>query len=199
MGKILLAIIIVASAIASLSRPWVGILSYYLLAVLGPQYIWWWNFEGLRVSFIVAVFALAGVGIKLLQRQFDFSFLTTKLNLYVLLLWLFVTVSYYFGPYVSDPSFKNFNPDALFSASNKIFLFYFCAALALNDIKKIRYLSLILLVTTIYFIYWANNQYLSENWMQFNMGRLMGPADIFGGSIYKDENALAILFVTGIP
>lgn len=31
------------------------------------------------------------------------------------------------------------------------------------------------------------------------MGRLMGPRSIDGGSIYRDENAFALLFVTGVP
>jgi hypothetical protein len=46
MGKVLLAILIFSAGGMALVRPWIGINSYYLLAILGPQYIWWWNFQG---------------------------------------------------------------------------------------------------------------------------------------------------------
>jgi len=54
-------------------------------------------------------------------------------------------------------------------------------------------------VATVYLIYWGNIQYLTENWSQFNQGRLMGPRDLGGTSIYNDENAFAMFFVTGLP
>lgn len=199
MGKIILIFIIIITVSASFVRPWIGILAYYLLALLGPQYIWWWVFEGLRVSLFVVIFTLGGIIFQVTQNIYNFEYIKTRQNLWLLLLWIFIIISYYFGPYVSLSNNKGFRPDELFDSINKIFFFYFCASLTINDIKKSRYLSMVFIICTIYLIYWANIQYLTSNWSQFNMGRLMGPASMDGSSIYNDENAFAMLFVTGLP
>lgn len=200
MGKFLLAALILTTGFNALFRPWIGIVAYYTLALLGPQYIWWWNFEGLRVSFIVAVCTLVGISLKLLQGQCDFNYFKTRQNFWVFLLWICIIVSYYFGPFVS---FDPLGSAGLFSITNNIFLFYFCSCLIINDIKNLRYLAVILVVSTLYLTWWANSQYLTAlstgNWSAFNWGRLMGPTSIYGGSIYRDENAFALVFVTGIP
>jgi len=197
--KVILAILIFVTAFFSLTNPWIGINAYYLLALMVPQNIWWWGFEGLRVSFVVACFALAGIAFSLFKKKFDPNFLSTRLNLWVLLLWIFVVASYYFGPYVPSFHAEGISPDMLFSMSNKMFLFYFCATLAIDNPKKLGYLIFIYVFATIYLIYWANLQYFTANWDQFNMGRLMGPRSLDGGSIYEDENMFAMFFVTGLP
>lgn len=199
MGKLLLAIIIFATVATALVRPWVGITSYYLLSILGPQYIWWWNFEGLRVSFMVAIFTFAGVAFQVLKKNYDFSFLLNRQNFWLALLWFCVALSYFFGPYVDSFNSSGLNPKQLLSLTNTIFLFYFCASLEMNELRKLRYLMIIFVASTIYLAYWANNQYFTQNWNQFNMGRLMGPSSVDGGSVYNDENTFAMLFVTGVP
>ena len=199
MGRILLFALILFAGASALVRPWIGISSYYLLAILGPQYIWWWNFEGLRVSLIIALTTLLGVGILILRQSYDFNFLLNRQNFFLGFLWVCIVVSYFLGPYV--PLFKSsgLGPSQIFALTNTIFLFYFCATLEMNDIRKLRYLVIIFAASTLYLTYWANDQYLSQNWAQFNWGRLMGPSSIDGGSIYRDENAFAMLFVTGLP
>jgi O-antigen ligase len=199
MGKIILLSVIVCVTSTAVLRPWIGIVSYYLLALLGPQYIWWWSFEGLRVSFWVALFTLAGVSFKVLKGDVDYRFLKTPLNAWLLVLWISIVISYYFGPFVNLYVGKGLGPEKIFSITNNIFLFYFCSVLVLNNLKVLQYLGFIFVGITAYMIYWANNQYLSQNWAQFNMGRLMGPYSIDGGSLYSDENVFAMLFVTGIP
>jgi probable O-glycosylation ligase (exosortase A-associated) len=178
--------------------PWIGILSYYLLALLGPQFIWYWAFEGLRVSYIVAAATLIGLIVKITVGQYNFNFLKTKLNFYVLMLFISVAISYIFGAFGHLNNKSYYDPDELIQRASKIYLFYFCATIAINDKKKLRYLYYVLVVTTIYFVYWANFQYFSGNWGQFNAGRLMGP-NFAGSSVYGDENAFAMLFVAGLP
>ncbi|WP_041532306.1 O-antigen ligase family protein [Pelobacter propionicus] len=199
MGKILLLLLIMVTGFSALMRPWIGISSYYFLSLLGPQYIWWWVFDGVRVSLLVAGFAIAGIGIDLLKGNLAPRLLKTRLNLYVLLLWVFLAVSYWLGPFVDLYASGGRTPEQIFSLMNNVFLFYFCATITVDDLKKIRYLTLVMVVSVIYLAYWANDQYLSANWSQFNMGRLMGPRSIGGGSIYGDENAFAMFFVTGLP
>ncbi len=199
MGKLLLVICIALTGLSTLTRPWIGISSYYLLAILGPQYIWWWNFEGLRVSLIIAFFSFAGVGLSFFRSRYEIHFLVNHQNLWLAILWLCVAISYATGPYVSSFNSSGLTPARIFSITNTIFLFYFLASLEMNDIRKLRFLVIVFFLSTAYLIYWANAQYLSQNWFQFNMGRLMGPMGIDGGSIYRDENAFAMLFVTGLP
>jgi len=199
LGKLLLTLIIGATVLTSLGRPWIGICSYYLLSILGPQYIWWWNFEGLRVSFLVAIFTLSGMAFQLLKKNYDAGFLLNRHSLWLAVLWLCVVISYFFGPYVDSFNSSGLRPEQLFSLTNTIFIFYFCATLEINELRKLRYLVIVFAASTIYLAYWANNQYFTQNWNQFNMGRLMGPQSIDGGSIYGDENNFAMLFVTGLP
>src|SRR6185369_3780427 len=122
MGKFVLIIILILANTNALVRPWFGFVVYYFLALLGPQYIWWWNFQDLRTSFWIAVFTLLGIAIKITQHKYDFNFLKTKLNFWVFLLWLFVTLSYFLGPYVSAFNSSGRSPDQLFSITNNIFL-----------------------------------------------------------------------------
>lgn len=199
MGKFILLSLIVGTGLSALALPWIGIVSYYLLSLLGPQYIWWWNFEGLRVSLLVALFTISGIGINILKQKFDYRFLKTRLNLFVFLLWIFLSLSYFFGPFVNQFASNGRSPSQIFSLMNNILLFYFCATLAIDELKKIRYLSLVMVVSTLYLSYWANDQYFSGNWSQFNSGRLMGPRSIDGGTVYADENVFATFFVTGLP
>jgi len=197
--KVLLFIFLIGVCLSSLKKPWVGIISYYLFALLGPQYIWWWQFEGLRASLLVASFTLAGIFLNILKGNYDSSFIKTRTNLWLLLLWLFLTISYYFGPYDAVNIPGCLSPSILFSNTCKMFLFYFCATLEINDTKKARYFFWAYVITTIYLIYWANMQYLTGNWDQFNIGRLMGPRGIDSSSIYEDENLFSMIFVTGVP
>ncbi len=199
MGKILLYLILFVLSFLVFFSPFYGACAYYLLAILGPQYIWWWVFGTLRVSFFVG--ALTGISIifRLISGKVDSSLLFTKLNLFVFLLWLSIAISYFLGPYVNIPAYKVQDPDVLFINSIKIFIFYLFANLVLDDTKKIKLFSLVMVVSVLYLSYWANMQYFNQNWAAFNWGRLQGPISIYGGSIYKDENVFAMLFVTGIP
>ena len=199
MGKLILAIIVFIIGFCSIKRPWLGIVTYYLLALLGPQYIWWWIFGDLRVTLIIAICTILGLIYKYLRKELDFEFLKNKLNFWLFLLWVSLDISYLFGPYVDHFSRGGLSPIQLFSMTNNIYCFYFVAILVVNDLKGLRYLGLIFVITTLYMVYWANTQYFTANWSMFEQGRLTGPRDVLGGAIYRDENTLALLFVTGIP
>ena len=200
MGKLLLFLFILVVGIASFFRPWIGINSYYLLAILGPQYIWWWNFQGLRVSLIIAVATLLGIGLHFFKKgHYDFKFFMNPTNFWMLMLWLCISISYFFGPYVPRFFSAGLTPAQLYYITNTMFVFYFAAALEMNDTRKFRYLVLIVVASSLYLTYWANNQYLTQQWHQFFMGRLMGPASVDGGAIYRDTNAFAMFFVCTLP
>ncbi len=199
MGKILLYLILALTTLFTLINPFIGVSAYYLLAILGPQYIWWWVFGTARISFLVGGITLVSIFSRLLTGRLNTKFLFTKINFFIFLLWLAIAISYFFGPYVDDPRFKIFPPDKLFIDSIKIFFFYLLSSLVISDFRKIKLFSLIIVFSALYLTYWANMQYINHNWHQFNMGRLQGPISIYGTSIYKDENVFAMLFVTAIP
>jgi len=195
MGKAILYLITLATSVQTLRRPFVGAMAYYCLAVWGPQYIWWWNFQGVRLSFLVAIIAMAALVLSIFSRGLAFSLVKTRINYCVLILWLSYCVSYLTGPYVGSAGNA---PYEILIQFSKIVLFYFVSVLLVDDIEKQKYFSWIIILSTIHLTYWANNQYLSQNWSAFNWGRLMGPYSL-DGSIYKDENKFAIVFVTGVP
>ncbi|MCG8355573.1 MAG: hypothetical protein MI920_08390, partial [Kiloniellales bacterium] len=59
--------------------------------------------------------------------------------------------------------------------------------------------SYIIIIAMIHLTFWANFQYLTQNWSAFSMGRLKGPTIPGGISIYDDENSFAMFFVTAAP
>ncbi len=201
MGKALLFLIIIATSGATFLRPWIGPLGYYMLAIFGPQYIWWWNFEGLRVSFFIAAATISAFCISVMQGKLNYNLLFTKPNLAVIMLWMALVISYFAGPYVDSAMLNSQqgSPLRFLYEANKIFLFYFISVLLIDDLKKANVFSWIIIIATIYLIYWANSQYFSQNWYAFQLGRLKGPGGMAGTSPYSDENAFAMLFVTGLP
>jgi len=195
MGQALLFILLAGTGLVALRRPWIGVVAAYVFVILGPQHIWWWNFEGVRPFLLVTIPTLIGILFAMGRNELDFSFLKTKINLFLLILFIFITISYLFGPYVNGGPGPNFySADWLYGNIWKAYLFYFMAAICITDEKKARYFSYVMIFSIIYLIYWANDQYLSGN----NYGRLGGPRSLHGGH-YTDENDFAMLFVMGLP
>lgn len=195
MGQILLYILLAGTSVAALARPWIGIMSAYVFVILGPQHIWWWNFQGIRPFFLVAIPTMIGIVFAWGRKEIDFSFLKTKINLLLFILFVCITISYLFGPYVNGgPGPQWYDPDLSYDRIWKTYLFYFMATLCVNDERKFKYLSYVIIVSVIYLTYWANDQYLSGLWD----GRMAGPRSPDGG-IYVDQNVFAIVFVSGLP
>jgi len=199
MAEYLLYFIITIVSLLAIIKPWIGILSYYLLALMAPQNIWWWIFRDIRVSAIVAGATIIGMLFGLIRNKFILKHLVNGNNLLVLLLWLFITISFIFGPYVKSYQSEGLSPKQIYEITNKMILFYFLGCLAIDKISKLRYFFYLYAFITLYYIYWANVQYFTSSWYQFNFGRLMGPIGMEGGSIYKDENMFAMVFITGLP
>ncbi|WP_457570836.1 O-antigen ligase family protein [Desulfovulcanus sp.] len=122
--------------------------------------------------------------------------LKNKRNLYFFILWICFIASYLLGPYVGISSPNRFHdPKQIFILVNKIFVLYFVACICIDEEKKLKYLMIVMVISVMYLIYWANAQYL----IYHRYGRIGGPTGIYGGGIYGDENAFAMLFVTGLP
>ena len=196
MTTVLLYLMLLGNSIASLVEPWIGVICAYLVAILSPHDIWWWLFEDIRPFYWVIVPTLAGFCVALVRGKLDFSALNTKINRWLALLWVCFTISYLFGPYVHVKSeYTFYDPDFMFSTLTKTFFTYFISVVLIDNAKKLRALTLVLAVTTLYLTYWANAQYL----IYHKFGRLHGPTNLAGHGIYADENNFAVLFVVGFP
>jgi putative inorganic carbon (HCO3(-)) transporter len=194
-GKIILYILLAGTSITSLFKPWIGVVASYLIILLGPQAIWFWVFEGLRSIFFITVSTVIGVIMAILQGRLDLAPLKERRNLFVAGLWLFICLSYFFGPFVDVSENRFYSPGDVFSICNKIFFFYFIAVICINSENSLKILSLAIVVAVIYLTYWINDQYL----FQGRFGRIGGPEDMYHMGLYRDENMFAMLFVTGLP
>lgn len=202
MGVILLYILILLTAVSTLFQSWVGVVAYYTLSLWYPQIIWYYIFGNIRVVFIVSLVTIASFVKDLLLGKVKLNILKEKQNIYMLILWLSLFVSFFFSPYGSERSeISTFSSSYLISNYSNIFIFYFISIFLIDTREQFHFLILVFVVTTLYYIYWANNMYFSGG---MRRARLAGPGgfvadgDLVGGP-YTDENTFAMLFVAGIP
>jgi len=197
MGHALLIAVLSAAGIASIVRPWIGVVFAYLLVVLEPQAIWFWDFAGVRPALWVLLPTGVGIVLGLVRGLFDPTILLMKRNLFVLVLWLCLVLSYYFGPYTHvEGPWRFDDADSVFSIVNKMMLLYFMACLCMDTEQKLKTLYLVICGSALYLIYWGNHQYFSGKLMG---ERLTGPSPLEGGGVYHDENNFAMLFVVAQP
>ena len=196
MGKILLLLLLIVNGFYSLVNPWFGVCIGYLFNILGPQYIWWWHFQGLRAFYLIAIPTIIGFFFSSVRGILNFELIKNKLVLFSIIYFLFVFLSYFWGPFVDVYNEWRFH-DAYQTLITmiKIFIFYFIGLVCINDHKKLEKFAFILPIAALYLTYWANMQYLSGR----HFVRLSGPRNIMGAGIYSDENNFAMLFVVSLP
>jgi O-antigen ligase len=203
MVKALLFGLLGITFLVAVPYPWIGVLASYLMALLTPQHVWHWHFEGLRAVAMILAPTFLGFGIKVLAGRIDYTPWFNKRVLLMLILWIAFIQSYYLGPYVNIINDFRFTDSAwAFSIINKILLMWFIANLLLDTEGKLWALAWMVAGCSIYLIYWANVQYLTGNWLNMpgaQWGRLSGPTDPAGKGPYLDENNFALFFVITIP
>lgn len=174
---------------------WIGVLGYFFFGVFSPQFIWRGSVGGGYSKFL-AVSIFAGFMVKATTGKIDFSILKQKQNIFVMLLWFFIVNSYVFSPYghevtiIPGKSSAGMDPGRLLSGFNKLYLIYFISLLCVDKRKHLYWMMIAFLFVILYYIYWANDKYLSG--MMFTP-RLPGPV----AGPYFDENTFAMVFVTG--
>ena len=194
MGEAFFLGLLLATAVAALFRPWIGVIGAYVLAVLTPQAVWWWNFQGLRPALWIMVPTLLGFAINYVAGNLRLQPALNKRSLYLAVMWLFFALSFYFGPYVNQHPLGH--PAWVLDTFNKIFILYFVGCVCIDTPKKATVLAYVMAGTVIYFVYWANDMYLSG---RMTFGRLGGPTGDDYRGVYGDENTFALLFVIGLP
>jgi len=176
-------------------KPWVAAVAYLAFGVMQPQYIWFWHFSSLPVSpsKILAILTIMAWCIAALNKKVDYSIYKNKQNFILLFIWAMVHLSDVFSPFLIYST--SIPADIVLSVLNTIMILYFVSIGLLVSETALKYLSIGLVIPIAYYVYWSNDQYFSGRWYQFSQGRLMGPS----GSIYKDENVFATVFMVGMP
>lgn len=196
MGKLFFLTMLAGTSVASVMRPWIGVVAAYLIAILTPQAVWYWNFQGLRPAMWVLLPTLAGFFIALARGQIEVRAIANRRNLFLFGLLLFFNLSYYFGPFTQAGGIYRYtDPAWALETLNKIFIVYFLGVLCIDSERKLKSLVGVFIISAAYLTYWANERYLSGQ----VMGRLMGPVDETGVSVYADENNFSMLFVVALP
>ena len=201
MTQLLLYSLTAGVCLFALKKPWIGILAYYILTILAPQFIWFWIFEDFRVQVYIGAATLAGLILSTLLGGTNLKVLNNRQNYYLFIMWIFVFLSHTWSTYAYDPiHFDMQDPDYLRLAFTKTILFYFVSIIIINDARKYRLLIISFILIIIYYTFWANYQYFSGISEYYrSTGRLSGPFSYHRGGIYIDENVFAMLFVIGIP
>jgi probable O-glycosylation ligase (exosortase A-associated) len=196
MGRVVFFLLLLVTSIWALRRPWIGVAASYLVAILTPQAVWYWNFEGLRPALWLLLPTLIGFGVGIARGELRLDPLRNRRIALLAALWVFFAISYFFGPYVDVGGPYRFSDAGwAFETLNKVLLLCFVAVVCIDDERKVAALAGVLVASAIYLVYWANAQYLTgQVW-----GRLAGPVDETGTGIYADENTFAMLFVVAQP
>ena len=196
MGRIFFLALLSSVSVVALMRPWIGVVCAYLLVVLTPQAVWYWNFEDIRPVYWVLLPTILGFLLQLTAKKYDLSILANKRVVFALILWMGFTLSYYAGPFVDvGGPYRFSDPAAGAETLNKFFLLFFIACICVNSERALKALVAVVLVSAVYLTYWANEKYLSGQ----VFGRLPGPSDANGIGVYRDENNFAMLFVVAQP
>ncbi|MFT6902573.1 MAG: O-antigen ligase [Colwellia sp.] len=193
MGIIVLYLLLVTTVVRSFKYQQTAVYAYYLMSIMAPQFIWFWVFDGVSAFTIAAGTAIAVFMWQALHNKLDFSVYRYRQNMYLVIFWIMFNLSDYFSPI---GAFRSAVSSILvLDIFNTIFIMYFVSLPLITTERQLRVLALLFAGLIIYYVYWANTQYFDFIMSQFNKGRLMGPRS----SPYRDENKLAMLFVTGMP
>lgn len=193
MAKLFVLLSIVVAMISLATRPYIAPLAYQTISLSQAHKIWFWAFEGLPVFTIFAGLSIFGWFIGVLQKKVDFSVYKDKQNLLILGIFLLVIMSDIFSPF--PEYFSGVRSTVVIEALTSIVIMYFISiGLFCND-RSLKAIVIILIVTLLYFIYWANSAYIEQDWSRFFQGRLKG----LSNSQYKDGNLMSVVFVMGMP
>ena len=192
----ILLFLTLVTCIVSIVRPWIGVVAYFTLAIMAPQFIWPWIFTSYRISLLIAASTFLGTIIGAANNQLNFKALKHRQNILLLTTLVLLHLSNIFTPFADHAMPGNMIPPSFTLESfNKIIIFYLIAVTAINTQEKLRYMFISIAFVSMYYAYWCNNIYFSGLMYVLNdNGRLAGP-----NGIYSDENALAMLLVTTMP
>ena len=193
MGEILLYLSLIIAACSLLVAPWVAGLAYLVNSLMQPQYIWDWIFSGVPIYKITAALGVLGLVFASALKKASFEYWNDKQNLALILLWIWMHLSHLFSPFKGLPA--SVSPEIVLSTINSIMIMYFILIPLFYNKRSIIYLCYAFVFVGLYYTYWANSAYLSQEWHRFVNGRLVGP----NGSPYLDGNVLSTVIIMCLP
>lgn len=168
------------------THPYLGVLVYYLYAVLRPQFIWEWSLPVVAWSYYVAIAAMAAT---LLWRMGIVSFYGENVkcennivhySLYSFSIWIVIT---FFTAVNSDVAFVYLVEYA------KIFIMFIVARYAICQLRQVWCIFVVVTVSLCYISYEVNEIYFSTGYTYvFKKG--------YGG---MDNNGAALMLAMGVP
>lgn len=175
------------------SAPWVSAVAYTLVSILQPQYVWFWSFESIPIFKITAGLAILAWCIEFNRGNINWQVYKTWQFKGLLLIWTWMHLSDFFSPF--NNHYAGIGADIVISTMNTIVIMNFIVLGLINNEKSLNWFAFVLILVGVYYTYWANDHYLSNNWAQFTSGRLNGPDK----SPYGDGNALSIVLIVCMP
>lgn len=192
MVKLATILALLASLMLMFSAPWLATLTYSIVSILQPQYVWFWAFDSFSVFKISAGITILAWIFHALQGNIDWRVYSSGQFKCVVVIMIIYHLSNLFTPF--QTYYSLIGGDLVVSIFTTIAIMYFFVLGLLKNPQAIKYFAFIYIFVTVYYAYWANDHYLSGNWAQFTHGRLRG---IVSGP-YRDGNILSVVLTMGI-
>jgi putative inorganic carbon (HCO3(-)) transporter len=196
MAQIVIGVIFISVALVSVFSPWIGLVVAYFIAIFSPQAVWFWIFSDLRPFFIVVLPVVAGLLVEILRSSRSMVGLKNGAVFWIVILGLSCVLSRIFAPFAVSFGLNSVvDSNYIMETQLKIILIFGVTVILINKPMQITYLSSVIIVTGLYFVFWSNNQYL----FGARVSRMPGPSLPDGSGAYADENMFAALFVAAMP
>lgn len=190
MVKVLTILALLFACLTFIVLPWVSPVLYVALSVLQPQHVWFWAFDGIPAYNIAAGLSLVTWVIQASKKNIDYAVYTLPINKALFALTFFFNLSEWVASYGGGKS-----SELVLDIFNTTMLMYFCCLPLINNEKAVKLITIIFIVTAVYYGYDGNEAYFNNNWSRFAQGRLNGPPN----GAYGDNNKFALIMVIGFP
>lgn len=193
MGRLLLLLLIVLTGLSLFFAPWLSGLAYVFNSLLQPQYLWPWIFDGIPIYKITAGLAILGLVFARLQGKVSLDIYKRPQNYMLIGIWIWMHLSHLLSSF-PDAS-VSVSPRVVLDTMNSIFIMYFVLLPFFRAEKPLRYACYVFALVGVYYIYWSNSAYFTQQWHLFSNNRLNGPRS----SPYSDGNVLSVLVLMTLP
>ncbi|MBO1255019.1 O-antigen ligase family protein [Alteromonas sp. 5E99-2] len=200
MVRLAVYLLLVVAAMAIVAAPWATVMLYFLNGIMQPSFVWPWEFPSftfMSLSKILAILSILAWMKAVASKGVDFSIYNSPQNFAILIMWVLMHLSDILSPY--PVYFAGVRAEIVLDAMNTIVIMYFIGLGILSDVRVYKKaflgMSIMFAYISVYYVYWANDVYLDNNWSMFFDGRLKSPP----GTTIGDQNALSCLIVMGMP
>lgn len=197
MLKLVIYSLIACAFVSIVVFPWFTVVMYYANGIMQPKFVWPWTFPDFAVSKTLAIFSILALLGTVFNKKIDVNIYKNPQSYALLAMWGLIHLSEILSPY--PVYFAGVRAEIVLAALNTIIIMYFVGLGLLSNIndynKSLLYMAVMFALISVYYVYWANDMYLSNRWDMFRHGRLKSPP----GTSIGDQNALSGLIVMGMP